>query len=198
MFVQVIKGKTQEPQELRARFEEWKAQLAGSADGWLSSTAGVSDDGTFVAMVQFESQEAARRNSERPEQGEWWSKTEPLIADASFVDSEEVLTMLDGPSEKAGFVQIIEERANDLEAARSLWAQAQDYLPQARPEVLGGLVAVHGNLLTQAMYFTDEAAARAGESRTPSPEDQALMDQMSAAFGEASYLDLREPWHMRP
>ena len=39
---------------------------------------GMCDDGTFVALARFESAEAARRNSDRPEQGEWWAECEPL------------------------------------------------------------------------------------------------------------------------
>ena len=66
MFVQVIQGKVSDAAAVRARMDTWMKELAAGADGWLGSTAGVTDDGDFVALARFESEEAARRNSDRP------------------------------------------------------------------------------------------------------------------------------------
>jgi hypothetical protein len=68
MFVQVIRGQVSDPE-----------QLTAGAPGWLGSTAGVTEDGRFVALARFESQEAARRNRDRPEQGQWWMETSKLV-----------------------------------------------------------------------------------------------------------------------
>jgi len=68
MFVQVIRGQATDPQELRGALDTWSEQLAPGAMGWLGSTAGVTDDGQFVGIARFESEDAARRNSDRPEQ----------------------------------------------------------------------------------------------------------------------------------
>lgn len=198
MFVQVIKGKTNDEAALRQRFDDWTANLSGQAEGWLGTTAGTADDGTFLALVQFESAEAARRNSERPEQGEWWSQTEPLLADAQFEDAEEVVTFLNGADDGAQFVQVMDMPVKDRDRARALGERATQELPSNRPDVLGGVVAMHGDRATQAVYFSDEAAARAGESQGMSPEQEAQMAEMSEIFGEPSYLDLRNVWHARP
>jgi hypothetical protein len=160
----------------------------------VATAAGIGDDERFIALVQFESQEAARRNSDRPEQGEWWSKTEPLVDDAEFIDSDEVLTMFGGLDATAGFVQIIEQTVHDMDQAKTFMAEAERHLPQARPDVVGGLIAVKGDHLTQAMFFTDETSARAGESQDVAPEMQEQMEQMAAVFGNSTYLDLRDPW----
>src|SRR5688572_13024274 len=74
MFVQVFQGPVSDPQQAKTLLERWAAELGPTADGWLGSTAGVTDDGTLVALARFESEEAARRNSDRPEQGEWWAQ----------------------------------------------------------------------------------------------------------------------------
>ncbi|MFW5899005.1 MAG: hypothetical protein ACOCUN_00905, partial [Jiangellaceae bacterium] len=71
MFVQVIEGRTENADGLHAAMDKWAEDLAPGASGWLGSTAGVTSDGRFVALVRFESEEAARRNSDRPEQGRW-------------------------------------------------------------------------------------------------------------------------------
>ncbi len=68
MFVQVITGRTSKAAELRAAFDRWMTELSPGAKGWLGSTAGVTEDGRFVALARFESEAAAQRNSDRPEQ----------------------------------------------------------------------------------------------------------------------------------
>lgn len=75
MFVQVIQGHVLDPQQVYAALDRWVQELAPGASGWLGSTAGVTEDGRFLAVARFESEEAARRNSNRPEQGQWWAET---------------------------------------------------------------------------------------------------------------------------
>ena len=69
MFIQVIQGKVADAEGLRAAMDRWGRDLQPGATGWLGTTGGITDDGTFVATVRFDSEDAARRNSERPEQG---------------------------------------------------------------------------------------------------------------------------------
>ena len=198
MFVQVIKGKTADPDALYQRMEQWKKELAPGADGWLGSTAGVTDDGTFIATAEFESAEAARRNSDRPEQGEWWSKTEPLLDDVQFTDAEETMTFLNGPDDAAKFVQVMESEVKDPQRAKAMGELAANELPQARPDVLGGVVAMHGDRATQIIYFSDEQSAREGEARASTTEELGRMAEMDEVFGATEYYDLRNPVHHRP
>src|SRR3712207_6112514 len=119
MFVQVFQGRTSDPDALRAALERWMRELAPGAIGWLGSTDGVTDDGTFVAVARFESAEAAARNSERPEQGQWWAETEKLFdGEVTFRDSEDVDVELYGDPDRAGFVQIMQGRVTDIARAR--------------------------------------------------------------------------------
>ena len=75
MFAQTIRGKVSDPKAVDANFNRWSKELAPGAKGWLGTTAGVTDDGQLFIMVRFESEEAARANSERPEQDQFWSET---------------------------------------------------------------------------------------------------------------------------
>lgn len=197
MFVQVIRGEVADAQALRSRLDDWKGKLAAGAQGWLGTTAGVTDDGQFVALACFESEEAARRNSDRPEQGAWWSEVEPLIHNATFADATEVHSAMNGMDPSAKFVQVIEARLADADRARTLMSQT-DALSQARPDILGMIAVVHGDRSTQAVYFRDEASAREGESREPSDDDRAMMEEFDATFADPSYLDLRDPWFHQP
>lgn len=109
MFVQVIQGRVSDPGPVRAALERWVEELAPEASGWLGSTAGVTDDGRFIGLARFESEEAARRNSDRPEQDRWWAETSKLFTgEVSFRDSRQVLVDVVVDPDEAGFVQVIQ------------------------------------------------------------------------------------------
>ena len=93
MFVQVMEGRVRDVEGLRAQVDRWRAELAPGATGFLGTTAGTTADGNFIAIVRFESEEAARANSDRPEQGEWWAATSGLYeGDVTFTDCPDVDT----------------------------------------------------------------------------------------------------------
>ena len=49
MFIQVIQGKVADAEGLRAAMDRWGRDLQPGATGWLGTTGGITDDGTFVA-----------------------------------------------------------------------------------------------------------------------------------------------------
>src|SRR6266540_2840622 len=100
MFIQVIQGKIGDVDGLREAVERWGEEVGPTATGWLGTTGGATADGTAIAVVRFESEEAARRNSERPEQGQWWAEASKYFAgDVTFHDCAEVVTFGDGGSD---------------------------------------------------------------------------------------------------
>ncbi len=201
MFVQVIRGRVSDPAQLRAAMDLWTERLAADAQGWLGSTAGVTDDGRFVALARFESEQAARRNSERPEQHQWWMETAKLFdGEVTFADSSDVTIDLAGDPDAAGFVQVMQGRGSDPDRARELMAQNPDEWAAFRPEVLGSLAVGHeGGGYTMVLYFTSEEAAREGERKEPPPALRAQMAEMDQlSIGEPEFLDLRQPWLISP
>jgi hypothetical protein len=202
MFVQVIRGKTSKPAELKAAGEQWQRDLAAGASGWLGATMGVADDGTYVALVRFESVEAAQANSNRPEQGAWWAETEKLFdGPVTFIDCSDVVTFGSGGSDDAGFVQVMQGQVKDVEAMKALSAEMDQSWGNFRPEVIGGITAVHpdGHGFTSAVYFTSEAEARVGEKQEVPAELQDVMARDQALYeGEMTYIDLHEPWLSSP
>lgn len=197
MFVQVIQGKVSDPGAVRAALDQWAEELAPGATGWLGSTAGVTDDGRFVALARFESAEAARRNSDRPEQDRWWSETARLFSgQATFRDSADAVVDLVGDPDRAGFVQVMQGRGTDPGRARELMTRDSDKWAEFRPDVLGSVAAMsEDGGYTMAIYFTSEAEAREGERKEPPPELKAQMDEMQAlSIGEPDFFDIRQPW----
>lgn len=202
MFVQVFQGQVSDADQVRQALEDWTQRLAPGADGWLGSTAGVTEDGTFVGVARFESAEAARRNSGRAQQGEWWSGLEKLFpTGAVFHDCGEVDLGRRGGSDDAGFVQVIQGRARDVARLRRLAGQTEERFPDLRPDLLGFIVALHDGeegAFTQVAYFTSEEEARAGErSEMPAEAADALREEMDL-MQDVRYFDLREPWLHSP
>jgi hypothetical protein len=196
MFVQVIKGKTSNPQALDAALNKWVQDLAPGATGWMGSTSGVTEDGRAIAVVRFESEEDARRNSDRPEQDQWWSETAKLFdGEATFGDSTDVTVDVQGDPDQAGFVQIMQGRSTDPERAKQLMAQDEDKWAALRPDMVGSVVIGHdGGAYTMVMYFTSEADAREGEGKEVPPDMRATMDEMNKlSVGETEFFDLKQP-----
>ena len=201
MFMQIIKGRVADPARVKAALDRWAEELAPGAEGWLGTTAGVTEDGRFIAAARFESEDAARRNSDRPEQDRWWSETSRLFdGEPSFSDSSEVDVDTNGDPAAATFVQVMQGRTSDPERARRMMAEDSTDWSSFRPDMLGSVAAGHdGGAYTMVMWFTSEAEAREGERKEPPPELKAQMEEMgSLSVGEPEFFDLKDPWMYAP
>ena len=202
MFAQVIQGRTSDAEGLRAALDRWHQELRPGSIGWLGTTAGITDDGTFIAVARFESAEAAARNGQRPEQGQWWEETSRLFdGEVDFHDSEDVTVDLAGDPDRAGFVQVMQGRVTDADRAKELMAQIpSEAMAAYRPDVLGSVAIGHPDgAWTQVLYFTSEADARVGERKEPPVELRNVMEEMGKlSVGETTFHDIRQPLLQSP
>lgn len=196
MFVQFFQGLTEERRGLREVFDRWADDVAPTADGFVDGVAGVTADGRLVSAARFASEQQARANSDRPEQGEWWEElAASLSGEPSFRESTDVRGFLDGPAANARFVQVIEGRATDREVFERIMEADEEWLRRERPEVIGGYLAWHDHeRFTLVVFFTDEAAARQGEHKN----EEGPGADLSEVVTGASYHDLSEPWIFAP
>jgi hypothetical protein len=194
MFIQVISGKVADADLVRRMDERWITELKPGAKGYLGYTGGITPDGRYIGMARFESADAARANSDRPEQTAWWNEAvkgydgEPTVHDCTEVD-----TPFGGGSNDAGFVQIIQGRAKDPSMLRDMEAEMEKTLREQRPDILGMVVAWHGdgNDFTQAVYFTSEAETRKREKETEASDTR--QEYRDMFDGEPTFFDLPEP-----
>jgi hypothetical protein len=197
MFVQVIEGTVSDKAGLRRQMDRWEAELRPGAAGFLGSTGGVTDDGVGFAIARFESAAAAKANSERAEQGQWWSETEKCFdGPVSFTDSEDVEEFLGGGSNEAGFVQVMKTANGPGRAVvNDLDEQFAKHASTWRPDLIGGVRVWTGKTSTvDVNYFTSEAEARGNESKEPPPELADLLSQYAEVMANTEFLDLRDPW----
>lgn len=198
MFVQVIQGQAKDAAGLKKQWERWNQEVKPQAAGYLGGTAGVTPDGKFIALARFDNEEAAKANSERPEQGQWWEETAQYIENPMFHDCTEVDLSLGGGSDDAGFVQIMQGKTTDVAKSRELDAKMTERIKNDRPDIMGSVTAYHreNGRWTSAIYFTSEAEARAKEKEMGSAEGfEEIMGEWAAiSDGQPEYLDLPEPW----
>jgi len=192
VFIQVIQGTCTRPDELRAHVQTWPTELGPGAPGWLGGTFGFTDDGAFVGVVRFESREVAMANSARPEQAAWAEKLASLMdGPVEFHDSDDVMMFLEGGSDHAGFVQVIQGKVEDPSRIKAMLADTS-MLHEMRPDILGGTLAIEPDgTYTETIAFRDEDSARAGEKKEPPEEVRSELESMMAG---ATFYDLHQPW----
>jgi hypothetical protein len=196
MFAQVIQGKVKDEGGLRKQLDVWDADLKPGAIGFIGSTSGITDDGKMITIARFENEQAAKKNSDRPEQGAWWAETEKHLSDVSFVDSTDIQINTPSDPNKAGFVQVIQAQAKDINKMKALDEEFGDMMQKVRPDILGSINIVHpdGKTFTSAIYFTSEAEARKYEAQeVPAGERNPAEEYQSMMEGTPTFLDIREP-----
>jgi hypothetical protein len=196
MYVQIIEGRAKDRARMRELMDRWSEELRPGADGFLGSTAGVTDDGRAIAFARFESEAAAVANSDRPEQGAWWEEMSACYdGDVTFTGSDEVEPFLAGGSNDAGFVQVMKSSAIDRSAMARMDAAFESVAATMRPDVIGSLRICTGPTSAyDVTYFTSEAEAREGEAKDFPPEFADLMDDVQAIMASTDFIDLRGPW----
>jgi hypothetical protein len=192
MFIQVLRGRALDRGSVMRQFKRWSQDLAPRAEGWLGSTAGITDDDRFIASFRFESEELAQRNSDRPEQTQWWNEFSRFVGTPRFWDCTLVEEFKGGGSDEAGFVQAIIGRVLNPEDFRRT---VQSMAASPRNDVIGSVVAWQGSLFSEFVYFTSEDEARKGERS--SAQDVAL-ELIWPRTQDLEYFDLREPWFASP
>jgi hypothetical protein len=193
MFVQLVKGRTSDPEGFVRQGRRWTDELKPDAKGFLGGTSGVSDDGRFVVVARFADESSARANSERREQGAWWEEmTKYVDGEATFRESSDTDTLFDGGSDQAGFVQVMEGKVADRSKLEGMETpEMLEQLRTARPDLMGALrVWFDDGEYAEIAYFTSEEEARKGES---SGELEGPSEEYGALFGDITYTDLRHP-----
>jgi hypothetical protein len=197
MFVQVIQGKVSDAAKVKETVDRWEQEVRPGAIGYLGSTGGVTENGDLIVVARFENEDLARQNSDRPEQGAFWSEMESLFTEPpTFKESSDIMVDTPGDPDQAGFVQVMQGRSTDPDRARELMSDDSVDMRSFRPDILGTVsIGLPNGEWTMVAYFTSEAEARENEAKPMPPEAEAMMSElMSLSAGEPSYYDLKDPW----
>jgi hypothetical protein len=196
VFVQIMEARLGDAEAVKRVLDRWEAELRPGAAGFLGSTGGVTADGRLILLARFESEEAARANSDRPEQGEWFAEFEQqLDGPVSFAESSDVDLFLAGGSDDAGFVQVMKVTGADRATLGRLDKLFEKVAPTMRPDLLGATRAwTSPTDYVELAYFTSEAEARRNEAAEPPEELRAAMAEFEDLMSHTEFLDLSDPW----
>jgi hypothetical protein len=165
MFIQVYQVKLRDADLWTRQLETWRREIKPKTTGFIGLTSGVTADNYVIVVVRFESEEAANVDNNLPEQGAWFEQASRAF-DGELVAHKcrEVDVLLDGGSNDAGFVQIMQGRAKNQQQMRDQTREMGTELRTIRPDLIGATVAWHGDGgLTETAYFTSEQDARQNE-----------------------------------
>jgi hypothetical protein len=192
MFVQVFQGQLADADLWRRQTAIWRTEIRPQTKGFLGFTSGITADGYAITMARFTSAESAAEDSGLPEQGAWFEQTSKAFAgEVTFHDCNDVDLLLDGGSDRAGFVQIMQGRTHDQSAMRDGRQAQEAELRRLRPDLLGGVVAWHGDGgFTQASFFTSEAEARKNEQAMA--DSPMFAQYLQLLDGTPTFYDLAE------
>jgi hypothetical protein len=196
VFIQIIQGMCRDTEMVHRLTDEWRETMGPSAEGWLGGTYGITDDNEFIGVVRFESKEAAARNSARPEQDAWWQQMQECFdGEVTFHDCDNASMFLDGGSDDAGFVQVIQGRISDPEKFRQFMDRPMDMLHDQRPEIIGGTIAMEPDgWFTETVAFRTETEAREGEKKEMPEEMRSAWSEEMSMMQDVKYMDLHQPW----
>jgi hypothetical protein len=192
MFIQVLRGHAVDREGIMRQLDRWREDLSPDAQGWLGCTCGITDDDRFIGSFRFDTQESAQRNSDRPEQTQWWNEFSKYVDTPRFWDCELVEEFRAGGSDDAGFVQVIMCRVLNPEEFRKA---VKSMAASPREDVIGSVVAWRGGHFTEVVYFTSEEEARKGEG---TQGQQIALEKIWPRTEDIEYFDLREPWFASP
>lgn len=185
MFSQVVRGHANDPAAVRRALKLWAA-TAGTAD----ITAGVTEDGRFIAVTSCEPEEAAR--SARAADGDWHGV---LDGEVTIRSSTRTRLFASGERSRARFVQVVQGQVTDLVEARRHLDALQEALAASLPCLLGTLTVEHdGERFTRVLYFSTEEEARAGERDMPAEVRRRDEPARRLLVGLPEFLDLRDLW----
>lgn len=195
MFVQVIEGEVSDREGLYRQMQRWNDEIRPGARGYLGSTGGVTPMGKGILIARFMSADAARANSDRPEQSQWWADTAKCFDGlVTFFDSEDIDLFGEAGTDRAGFVQVMKGRGVDRQRIAAMDRLFEEYMADFRPDLLGGLRVWTGpDTYVEAGYFTSEEEARIGERKDPPPELADLFIEFQDMMANVEFLDLPEP-----
>jgi predicted regulator of Ras-like GTPase activity (Roadblock/LC7/MglB family) len=196
-----MEGQVSDRAGVARAWNRWRGELARRAPGRLGATAGISQEGDFVAVIGYRSGEAARRDAERKEIGAWLNELGEYLEGPPHVSESCDAEVIGGDPLRAGFVQIVHAHSKDVSKLRVHWqrmADRADEIVLHHPALISAMVAWHDDdCLTQTLYFNSEQEAQVAANEAP-PGLEWIFEEWLELAQEERFINLREPWITPP
>jgi hypothetical protein len=187
MFVELLQGNAADPKRFRKAWERVLEQVADEGSGYRGTTSGVTEAGTFVALVGFESEETARITLDRLHELSAWDQLKALTAPLTFRECPHVRGFARRDLLDADVVQVSQGQALDTRQVVSAFERAVR-AAATDESILGGLVC------WDADGFATTVLYRLSPEEGTADELEALTRDLAVLVQRAAQFDLVGPW----
>jgi hypothetical protein len=188
VFVELVQGTAVDEAALRRAWDRTLATIADEAEGWLGATSGVAPGADFLALLGFDSEEAARITMGKLHLRATWDELRPLVANLRFRELPHVRAFGVAEVVDADVVEVTHGPANDIGRVVSVFEGAGQEVRAAQAPVLGGLLAWDDSAYAVSARYRRSSEAAAAASRDP------LRDDAPMLLEQAAELELSGPW----
>ncbi len=184
MFIEVVEGRALDAAATRDEWLEVQAVLESVAVGWLGVTAGASADRHFVALLGFETEEAARITMDSGRERGSWDRLGRVVERLSFRECRNVRAFFTTDARNVESVDLTRGVVSDLVGIGAMFAPGTSSR-EGDPSVVGGLACwdAEGVAVT-ALYRTARAIPAAAES----------LGEPSLLLEAPTHLEIAPPW----
>lgn len=196
--VRITQARVRDAEAVRELAERWQREIAPETDGWLATTAGISDDGEFVSLLRFASEEAVRRNAESERQRRWWEEFRQYVSgDVSIVETSSAAAFGDSrPDADVGYVHVVQGEARIMiDILEGVAEHEEHHIREHHLPLLGGIIVDHGgDRFTEFMYFPSEDEKGRGIGGTLPEEGVTMVERVAGHVANIRHLAISDPW----
>lgn len=194
MFAEVVHSADGEAAAVQ---EAWKGALAAIEDkgvGWLGATAGRGPDGTFVAVLCFETEEMSRITADRLADASAWDGLAAAAGGLTFRECPHVTAFVDAGDEEIAGVEVTQGMVTDVGRVMSAFRSAS-----RSDDAAAGLLCWDDAGFACSMLFRSRAAAGAERAElaargSDAVAPSALRRDAAMLFADRQEHNLSDPW----
>jgi hypothetical protein len=194
VFAEVVHGAGGEATAVRRAWTGALAALERNGTGWLGAISGRAADGTFLAVLCFETQEMSRITADRLAEDSAWEPLDKAVGELVFRECPHVRAFAAGRgAEKVATVEVTQGMVTDARRVAAVFAKARG------TDAAAGLLCWDDAGFACSLLYRSSARTR-GKQAVPSEcaadaaAASALRRDAAMLFAPRQDLDLGEPW----
>jgi hypothetical protein len=188
VFAEVVHGTDGEAAAVREAWTRALVAIEGEGTGWLGATSGRAADGTFVAVLCFETEEMSRITMDRLAEASAWDRLAATAGGLTFRECPHVRAFAAGGDEKIEAVEVTQGMVNDVGRVAAAFRKAR------RADAAAGLLCWDDAGFACTMLYRRGARAADQATSLAVAGPSALRREAATLFDEPQEHDLSDPW----
>ena len=186
MFAEVVHGADGDTAAVQEAWTSALAALEGKGTGWLGATSGRAADGTFVAVLCFETEEMSRITMDRLAEESAWDPLTAAAGALAFRECRHVRAFAAAGDGDVEAVEVTQGLVNDVGRVAAAFREA------GRDAAAGLLCWDDAGFACSMLYRRGAAGGDQNSIARPSPS--AVRRDAASLFADPQERDLSHPW----